>query len=64
MTWLTTQIVTVKAWFQQASPSSRGEDPERGDAIQWILVAIGGIALAGLVVLALTGKVEELISQL
>ena len=67
MNWLTTQLIVARAWFQQSTPSGRAstpEDRERGDVIQWMLIALGGIAMAALVVGALTGKLQELIAQL
>lgn len=64
MTWLTAQLITARTWFQQNTPSARRDDPERGDVIQWMLIALGGIAMAALVVAALTGKLQELIAQL
>ena len=37
---------------------------ERGDAVQWILIVLAGIAIVGIVVAAITAYVQNQTSQL
>ncbi|MBN6749440.1 hypothetical protein [Micrococcus luteus] len=37
---------------------------ERGDAVQWILIVLAGIAIVGIVVAAITAYVQNQASQL
>lgn len=41
-----------------------GQDPERGSALEYVLMAVLGVLIAALIYGAVTGKVQELIGQL
>ena len=58
MDQLTMQFEMVKVMLE----GTAGD--ERGDAVQWILIVLAGIAIVGIVVAAITTYVQNQTSQL
>lgn len=58
MDQLSTQFEMVKVMLE----GKAGD--ERGDAVQWILIVLAGIAIVGIVVAAITAYVQNQTSQL
>ena len=58
MDQLSTQFEMVKVMLE----GKVGD--ERGDAVQWILIVLAGIAIVGIVVAAITTYVQNQTSQL
>lgn len=58
MDQLSTQFEMVKVVLE-----GKASD-ERGDAVQWILIVLAGIAIVGIVVAAITAYVQNQTSQL
>ncbi|MEW1813318.1 hypothetical protein AB0284_21755 [Pseudarthrobacter phenanthrenivorans] len=58
MDQLSTQFEMVKVMLE-----GKASD-ERGDAVQWILIVLAGIAIVGIVVAAITTYVQNQTSQL
>lgn len=58
MDQLSTQFEMVKVMLE----GTAGD--ERGDAVQWILIVLAGIAIVGIVVAAITTYVQNQTSQL
>ena len=53
MDQLSTQFEMVKVMLE-----GKASD-ERGDAVQWILIVLAGIAIVGIVVAAVTARVQN-----